>query len=295
MTQYINMTAKDPNEKGIDKRLINTVEELKKLNSNKDLNEKNVIALMSEFVPLITKSSNVNYQYNGPIAFGIYTFPALCTLLHIAARFNYDKIADHLIKAGADVNSRDMMLCTPLHYAAIYGNNVEVAKVLIDKKADVNAKGSNERTPLHYAAQYSDDIEVAKVLIANGGDLNARDKDEKTPLQHALEKDHLKVAELLISKGANQLCVPAYINKKSQEKGTAPAFIVAGISAIVIQQVLFHNTELSKYAIIGASIASMILAGGVAYGIAYMWSKYELSSKLKEVKHDNSHSLQPTK
>ncbi|VVC31089.1 Ankyrin repeat-containing domain,Ankyrin repeat [Cinara cedri] len=260
MTQYINMIEKDLNENGIDKRIRDTVEELKKLNSNPDLNEKNVIKLMSEFVPFITKSSGVNYQYNGPIAFGLYTFPAFCTLLHIAARFNYDRITDCLIKAGADVNPEDAVLCTPLQYAAINGN-----------------------------------IEVVKVLIDNGADVNTPNQWGKTPLEHALEEDHLKVAELLISKGANQSCVPAYINKRTHEKGKAPAFIVAGISAIVIQQVLFHNTELSKYAIIGATIASMILAGGIVYGIAYMWSKHELSSTLKEVKVDDGSSAEKFK
>ena len=260
MTQYINMTAKDPNEKGIDKRLINTVEKLKILNSNKDLNEKNVIELMSEFVPLITKSSNVNYQYNGPIAFGIYTFPAFCTLLHIAARFNCPRLVDYLTKAGADPNLQDRSLCTPLHYAAINGN-IAVVEVLTDNRADVNVPN----------------------------------QWKKTPLQYALEEGHLKIAELLIRKGADRKCVPAYINKRSQEKGKVPAFIVAGISAIVIQQVLFHNTELSKYAIIGASIASMILAGGIAYGIAYMWSKHVLSSTLDKVKVDDGFSAEKFK
>jgi ankyrin repeat protein len=56
-----------------------------------------------------------------------------------------------LLEQGADVNTRDELQLTPLHWAAIYGKT-EVAKLLIEKGADVNARDKNQRTPLHDAA-----------------------------------------------------------------------------------------------------------------------------------------------
>ena len=46
-------------------------------------------------------------------------------------------------------------------------------KVLIEKGADTNALNSEKWTPLHCAASYGSNGEVAKVLIERGADFNA--------------------------------------------------------------------------------------------------------------------------
>ncbi len=202
---------------------------LLELNDHQGLNHETVIGMMRRCIPyLVSNSSDVNYSRHKMMYYGSFK-PILihCTLLHIAAEYNCPRLADCLIKAGADVNSKD-----------------------------------------------------------------ARDR---TPLQVAFENDDLETATLLIANGADRACVPAYITKTSKLKGEATAVMMVIIATAITPIVLVESTELSASIITGATIASMILAGVIAYGIAYMWAKYELSSTLKEVKCDNSHSPQPTK
>ena len=55
-----------------------------------------------------------------------------------------------LIAAGADVNSKDKDLWTPLHYAALT-YNMALCKILIDAGADVNAITASGDSVLHRA------------------------------------------------------------------------------------------------------------------------------------------------
>lgn len=86
--------------------------------------------------------------------------------------------AARLIKAGADVNTRDEYGRTPLFSA-----NVEKAEVLIKAGADVNARDYKGNTPLHFAK----DGESIKLLVENGADINAQDNEGWTALMIAKE------------------------------------------------------------------------------------------------------------
>ena len=92
---------------------------------------------------------------------------------------NIEAVKQHLA-AGADVNVRDMIRRTPLHYVA----NKEIAELLIANGADVNAKNLTSRTPLLVAA-IRGHKEIAELLIANGADVNAKDENGWTPLVYA--------------------------------------------------------------------------------------------------------------
>ena len=81
----------------------------------------------------------------------------------------------HLIKSGADPNSRNDEGYSPLHYAA----TVEIAEALVELGADVNAAGFLcGRTPLHIHSLRRDTI--ARRLIALGGSLSIKDNNGKT-------------------------------------------------------------------------------------------------------------------
>ena len=88
-----------------------------------------------------------------------------------------------LLAAGANVNAKDMIDRTPLHWAAIYGYT-ERTKILLKAGAKVNAKNKIGWTPLHLAA-WRGYTEVVKILLKAGADVNAMDKDGLTPLQMA--------------------------------------------------------------------------------------------------------------
>lgn len=102
------------------------------------------------------------------------------TLLHAAACEGNLKIAEILVKRGADVNSRDEFEETPLHYAANEGH-LEMAEFLITKGADVNAKNYTDNTPLHDAAK-KNWPDMVKLLLDNGANINIINISGKTPL-----------------------------------------------------------------------------------------------------------------
>ena len=78
---------------------------------------------------------------------------------------NIEVVKQHLA-AGTDVNAKDRIRCTALHWAALVGNN-EIAELLIANAADVNAKGDDGRTPLHIAA-LKGNKETTELLITKG-------------------------------------------------------------------------------------------------------------------------------
>lgn len=97
------------------------------------------------------------------------------------------------INQGSDVNIRDFLGKSPLHYAS----SLDAAKLLIDRGADINILDNNNRTPLFEV----DDPDIAIFLIDRGASINLKDKDSFTPLH--LWVNQPKVAKHLLVAGAN--------------------------------------------------------------------------------------------
>ena len=129
-----------------------------------------------------------------------------------ACFFGHWKVADFLIKNGADVSYRLPETGeTPLHNAICKAGRpyfLYVIKLLIENGADVNAftipgreTGAFMRdirtkgeTPLHRAAAYGDE-EIISYLIENGADREARDAHGDSPLSWASQ--HLRPGSIL--------------------------------------------------------------------------------------------------
>ena len=88
------------------------------------------------------------------------------------------------LQAGADVSARDSTDLTPLHLAAAWNENPEVALTLIRAGADLNARSARGETPLHWAAD-ADNTDVLNALIEAGADVSVRDYTGHTPLEAA--------------------------------------------------------------------------------------------------------------
>ncbi len=98
------------------------------------------------------------------------------------------------IKAGADLNARDMWGETPLHYAAMNGYTDSV-EALLAAGADVNAReGFIGNTPLHNAASCRHE-EICKSLIREGADLHSPNRYGETPYGYL--KDNPALAYLV--------------------------------------------------------------------------------------------------
>jgi hypothetical protein len=109
------------------------------------------------------------------------------------------KVAQVLIKHGADANAKRSFGWRPLHFASNNGR-LEIVRLLVSSGADLNARDNDGWTPL-FLASVEGHREVVRVLLEKGADPNVRCWDG-TPLDWALERDHSEVAQLLVQHGA---------------------------------------------------------------------------------------------
>lgn len=80
----------------------------------------------------------------------------------------YREVSALLLRAGADVNTRDIIGMTPLHYA-VMSQYFPLCDLLVQAGADINAQDDAGFTPLHVAAFHLEDAEYA-YLVYHGGD-----------------------------------------------------------------------------------------------------------------------------
>jgi ankyrin repeat protein len=105
-----------------------------------------------------------------------------------------------LLKAGANIHTKDQHGNTPLHIAALAGN-ISKIELLIKNGSRINATDDNGETPLHEAAM-NGHIKVAELLISKGANVNAKNKQGKTPIFPAAQSGNLDLVKFLVSKGA---------------------------------------------------------------------------------------------
>jgi hypothetical protein len=116
------------------------------------------------------------------------------TALHFAAASYRHKMADKLIKAGADVRAKNRRGSEPLHAAAFgsprsprWDPAAQAATIvgLIEAGADPNAQNMDGATPLHRAVR-TRCAGAVQALLDHGADPAIRNKNGSTPMQLAL-------------------------------------------------------------------------------------------------------------
>ena len=109
-----------------------------------------------------------------------------------------------LIKAGADVNTRDNHGETPLMYAA-YAGSLEGMKLLLKDGASVDTQSQSGATALIWSAT---DLGKVRLLIDHGANVNLATKRRRTALLVAAMSDpSAEIVKLLIEKGADPKAV----------------------------------------------------------------------------------------
>ncbi len=117
---------------------------------------------------------------------------------------------DAMIKAGADVNTFDSLLGTPIVAAADSGNHKAV-ELLVSKGANVNATDNDGQTALMKAAR-SGNGDTVRLLISKGADVNStcyplingKRTSKFTALTFAKWKKNEDIIKLLTDAGARE-------------------------------------------------------------------------------------------
>lgn len=103
---------------------------------------------------------------------------------------------------GADVNAKCARGFAAMHAAAKSGHADLIFALNTDHKADLEEKDNMGRTPLHWAA-FSGNIEAIKTLMSLGANIEARDLAEETPLHRAAGWANLETVKTLYQFGAD--------------------------------------------------------------------------------------------
>ncbi|XP_070579650.1 transient receptor potential cation channel subfamily A member 1-like [Ptychodera flava] len=118
------------------------------------------------------------------------------TPLLLASVHGHHKVANALLKIGANISSRDDTRMSALSLAASKGH-VDTVKVLIRNHADVHAVDKNKNTALHHSAA-SGHVAVTKKLLEKGADVTMENDAGKNALEVAIEKLHEGTAKVIM-------------------------------------------------------------------------------------------------
>ncbi|KAF6035907.1 hypothetical protein EB796_005783 [Bugula neritina] len=99
-------------------------------------------------------------------------------------RVKPDNLIAFLIRKRADPNARDNYGSTPLHFAAMRGNETALLDLLCMPDVNIKAVDRQKMTALHLAATHTNK-ECCRLLILKGADLRVADNEHVTPLHMA--------------------------------------------------------------------------------------------------------------
>src|SRR5205814_1186321 len=112
------------------------------------------------------------------------------------------------------------------------------ARMLIDHGAAIDAQdggtwGGNGNAPLHEACRHGH-REMCAFLIESGADLEKEGRNNWRPLMWAVIRDHLEVAEYLMTQGA-------VVNHRVRLGGSTPLHIAALFGLIDMAELLLNH------------------------------------------------------
>ena len=126
------------------------------------------------------------------------------TPLHCAARINSAEIITLLLKNKADPEKISNDGDKPIHVAA-YNNADRALKTLVNfDKSQLTTKGRENRTAFYVAAMLNNK-ESMNVLIKAGADINQLDDNTgQTAMHYAMEKNNIELLNYLLKMKANK-------------------------------------------------------------------------------------------
>lgn len=113
---------------------------------------------------------------------------------------NLSKVEEYVKIHHVDVNVKDILKNTSLHYAVL-NQDIPLMKFLIKNGADVNAKNAYGKTVLHTALQRKS-MHLVELLLGNGANVNLENCSGERPLDIAVETKNKDVVSILLKNGA---------------------------------------------------------------------------------------------
>lgn len=166
------------------------------------MNKLQLFALMT-IVLINLRTFGMEQHQAVPIQQNNVAIPPLIKAVH---KRNYSEVQRLATIDKTQINTRDELGQTALHWAAMFGYNHTVV-LLIRLGADINAQDFHRITPLHNAAQ-NGHTDLIKLLVTLGADINACDEYGDTPLSIAIrnqKQNFINTVVLLLSLGASAL------------------------------------------------------------------------------------------
>ncbi|XP_075684046.1 uncharacterized protein LOC142652280 [Rhinoderma darwinii] len=179
------------------------------------------------------------------------------TALHIAVENCKPQVVQTLLGFGAQVQpkgGKDQE--TPLHIAARIKDGEKVAEILLRSGADVNVERANGETAMHVAAQYGN-IKMIRALMEEGGEVTRQSQASENALHTAVRHCHLPIVEVILNYLTNersQADAVACVNQPNQE-GETSLHLAAAVSkdmihieeedVKIIRLLLDHDADIS--------------------------------------------------
>lgn len=117
--------------------------------------------------------------------------------LFAATKNGYVDVVRRLLQLGVGVNIRNIEGDTPLHIAALFGQEA-IVKLLIEKGANVFDVNKIGETPMHKVAVFGRSPKIVSYLMEKGADIETPDNSGRTPISIAAKKTQRNVFESVL-------------------------------------------------------------------------------------------------